>query len=91
MRFQDVHVGLTRTRRHVALLKIQGKEFELTPIPLRSVRPFVIDEIDLSEAAEEHGFDLNDKIEISKFLKNRVRHSFSRLCHRSPALTHIRR
>ena len=55
------------------------------------MRPFVIDEIDLSEAAEEHGFDLNDKIEISKFLKNRVRHSFSRLCHRSPALTHIHR
>ncbi|TBU23353.1 DNA repair exonuclease [Dichomitus squalens] len=58
--------------KHVALLKIQGKEFELTPIPLRSVRPFVIDEVDLSEAAEELGFDLTDKIEISKYLKNRV-------------------
>ncbi|KAM5539737.1 hypothetical protein V8D89_006550 [Ganoderma adspersum] len=58
--------------KHVALLKIQGKEFELTPLPLRSVRPFVIDDVDLSEAAEENGFDLNDKIEIGKFLKNRV-------------------
>lgn len=60
--------------RHVALLKIQGKEFELTPLPLRSVRPFVIDEVNLSEVAEENGFDLSDKIEIGKFLKNRVCH-----------------
>ncbi|KAI0705613.1 Metallo-dependent phosphatase-like protein [Earliella scabrosa] len=58
--------------KHVALLKIQGKEFELTPIPLRSVRPFVIDEVDLSAAAEEEGFELNDKIEVAKFLKNKV-------------------
>ncbi|KAI1790082.1 DNA repair exonuclease [Ganoderma leucocontextum] len=50
---------------------IEKHEFELTPVPLRSVRPFVIDEVDLSEAAEENGFDLNDKIEIGKFLKNR--------------------
>ena len=41
---------------------------------MRSVRPFVIDDVDLSEAAEENGFDLNDKIEIGKFLKNRVCH-----------------
>ncbi|KAI9070370.1 DNA repair exonuclease [Trametes sanguinea] len=58
--------------KHVGLLKIQGKQFELTPIPLRSVRPFVIDEVVLSEAAEEEGFDLNDKIEIAKFLKSKV-------------------
>ena len=57
------------------------------------MRPFVIDEIDLSEAAEEHGFDLNDKIEISKFLKNRVRPSLSHFLPLPPppALTHIRR
>ncbi|KAI0330035.1 DNA repair exonuclease [Cubamyces sp. BRFM 1775] len=58
--------------KHVALLKIQGKEFELTPIPLRSVRPFVIDDVVLSEAAEEEGFDINDKIEVAKFLKQKV-------------------
>ena len=59
--------------RHVALLKIQGKEFELTPIPLRSVRPFVIDDVDLSEGAEEEGFDLSDKLAVNKFLKKKVR------------------
>ncbi|KAI0634000.1 Metallo-dependent phosphatase-like protein [Trametes polyzona] len=58
--------------KHVALLKIQGKRFELLPIPLRSVRPFVIDDVVLSEAAEEEGFDLNEKMEVSKFLKAKV-------------------
>ena len=59
--------------RHVALVKIQGKEFELTPIPLRTVRPFVMDEVVLTEAAEEEGFDINDQMEVTKFLKVRVR------------------
>ena len=66
-------VCLTIDNRHVALLKIQGKEFELTPIPLRSVRPFVIDDVDLREAAEEEGFDLSDKLAVNKFLKKKVR------------------
>ena len=54
-------------------MKIQGKEFELTPIPLRTVRPFVMDEVVLTEAAEEEGFDTNDQMEVTKFLKARVR------------------
>ncbi|THH12098.1 hypothetical protein EW146_g7826 [Bondarzewia mesenterica] len=58
--------------KHVALLKIQGKEFELTPIPLRTVRPFVMDEVVLTEAAEEEGFDITDQMEVTKFLKARV-------------------
>lgn len=58
--------------RHVALLEIQGKEFQLTPIPLRTVRPFVIEEIHLFSASEEEGFDISDHIEIAKFLKSRV-------------------
>ncbi|OBZ66455.1 Double-strand break repair protein MRE11 [Grifola frondosa] len=58
--------------KHVALLKIQGKEFELTPIPLRTVRPFVLDDVVLSEAAEDEGLDLNDRMEISKYLKAKV-------------------
>ncbi|KDQ54195.1 hypothetical protein JAAARDRAFT_196931 [Jaapia argillacea MUCL 33604] len=58
--------------KHVALLQIQGKEFQLTPIPLQSVRPFVLDEVVLSEVAEEEGFDLTDQMEIAKFLKARV-------------------
>ncbi|KAH9974096.1 Metallo-dependent phosphatase-like protein [Lactifluus volemus] len=58
--------------KHVALLKIQGKEFELTPIPLRTVRPFVMDEVLLTEVAEEEGFDVTDQMEVTKYLKLRV-------------------
>ncbi|KAJ7481458.1 Metallo-dependent phosphatase-like protein [Mycena latifolia] len=58
--------------KHVALLQIQGKEFEMTPIPLRTVRPFVIESVVLSEIAEEEGLNLSDQMEITKFLKARV-------------------
>ena len=58
--------------RHVALVEIQGKEFQLKPLPLRTVRPFVLEDVTLSEAFEEEGFDINDQIAVSKFLKSRV-------------------
>ena len=61
-----------RCSRHVALLKIQGKEFQLQPIPLRTVRPFVMDEIVLTEIAEEIGFDVTDQMAVTKYLKGRV-------------------
>ncbi|KAJ8495019.1 hypothetical protein ONZ45_g13039 [Pleurotus djamor] len=60
------------TEKHVALLQIQGKDFQLTPIPLRTVRPFVIDELVLLDDAEEEGFDVDDQIAISKYLKQKV-------------------
>lgn len=60
------------TIRHVALLQIQGKEFQLTPLPLRTVRPFIIEEIVLNEVADEVGLDLNDQMSITKFLKGKV-------------------
>ncbi|TFK75611.1 DNA repair exonuclease [Pluteus cervinus] len=58
--------------KHVALLEIQGKEFQLTPLPLRTVRPFVIESIVLSEVAEEEGVDISDQAKISKYLKAKV-------------------
>lgn len=44
----------------------------MEPIPLRTVRPFVIDEVFLIEAAEDEGFDVTDQIEVGKFLKKKV-------------------
>ncbi|KAF9260760.1 DNA repair exonuclease [Marasmius fiardii PR-910] len=58
--------------KHVALVTICGKEFSLSPIPLRTVRPFVIEEVILSELADDEGFDLSDQIAISKSLKSKV-------------------
>jgi double-strand break repair protein MRE11 len=47
----------------------------MTSIPLRTVRPFVMDEIVLTDVAEEEGFDVTDQIEITKYLKLRVSHT----------------
>ncbi|KAF8639209.1 hypothetical protein AX17_001694 [Amanita inopinata Kibby_2008] len=58
--------------KHVALLQIQGKEFQLTPIPLRTTRPFVIGEVVLVDAAEKEGLDITDPMEITKYLKTKV-------------------
>ncbi|KAF8065074.1 Metallo-dependent phosphatase-like protein [Lyophyllum atratum] len=66
------HRKTVMLRRHVALLQIQGKEFEMTPLPLRTVRPFVIEAITLTEVAEEEGLDISDQMEISKYLKAKV-------------------
>lgn len=44
----------------------------MEPLPLRTVRPFVIDDVVLIEAAEDDGFDVNDPIAVSKFLKGKV-------------------
>ncbi|KAK4701630.1 double-strand break repair protein MRE11, partial [Phenoliferia sp. Uapishka_3] len=58
--------------KHVSLLKIQGKEFEMTPIRLRSVRPFVWEEISLIEASEGDDIDLSTKVKVNQFLKKKV-------------------
>ncbi|KIK68306.1 hypothetical protein GYMLUDRAFT_237379 [Collybiopsis luxurians FD-317 M1] len=58
--------------KNVGLLSICDKEYMLELLPLRTVRPFVTEEVVLSEVAEEEGFDLSDQIQISKFLKGKV-------------------
>lgn len=49
----------------------------MEPIPLRTVRPFVIDDVVLIEAAEEENFDVTDQIAVSKYLKGKVRSLYS--------------
>lgn len=58
--------------RHCALLEIQDKAFEITPIPLRTVRPFKMDTVYLTAIAEEEDINLNDRLSINSFLKRRV-------------------
>ena len=47
----------------------------MTSIPLRTVRPFVIEGIRLTEVAEEEGFDVTNQMEVTKYLKLRVSHT----------------
>lgn len=63
---------LTILYRHCALLEIQDKNFEITPIVLRTVRPFKLAVVTLTDVAEEEGLDLTDRIEINKYLKDRI-------------------
>ncbi|KAL1717578.1 Metallo-dependent phosphatase-like protein [Schizophyllum commune] len=58
--------------KHVAIVSIQGKEFKFDPIRLRTVRPFVTEEVVLSEIADEEDLDLTDQSQIHKYLKSRV-------------------
>jgi len=51
---------------------VHGKEYSLKPLPLRTARPFVLEEVVLSEVAEEEGFELEDQMEIAKYLRSRV-------------------
>jgi hypothetical protein len=65
-------IALMRDGRHVSLLKIQGKEFEMEPLRLRSVRPFFWEDISLLEVSEREGVVLDSKIKVTKYLKGRV-------------------
>lgn len=67
-----VYKPLNGSTRHVALLKIEGKEFQMEPLPLRTVRPFVIEQVVLNEVADEEGLNISDQMEISKYLKAKV-------------------
>lgn len=50
----------------------------MEPIPLRTVRPFVIDDVVLAEAAEEENFDVTDQIAVGKYLRTKVGISLSK-------------
>ncbi|PPQ74350.1 hypothetical protein CVT24_000661 [Panaeolus cyanescens] len=58
--------------KHVALLQIQGKKFHMQPLPLRTVRPFVIESISLLDEAESSDLDITSQIEITQFLKRKA-------------------
>lgn len=61
--------------RHVGLLSIQGSQFQIAEIPLKTVRPFIFDEITLAQLAEneENKINLEDRDSITAFLRKMVR------------------
>jgi double-strand break repair protein MRE11 len=63
----------TDAHRHVALVTIQERDYNLVAIPLRSVRPFIIDEVNLNEEQEVNDVELGTRVAVTKFLKGKVR------------------
>ncbi|XP_072942023.1 double-strand break repair protein MRE11 [Epargyreus clarus] len=62
--------------KHCALLQVHKSEFILTPIPLKTVRPFIFKTIVLSEEnlGEE---DVNENEKVQTFLKAKVNEAIS--------------
>lgn len=46
---QVVYLEVLLFHRHVGLLYINGTDFRIEPIPLQTVRPFVMDTVSLSK------------------------------------------
>lgn len=60
--------------RHVGILSVQGSQFQIAEIPLKTVRPFEMDEVVLTEVAEveRNKVNLEDKDTITAFLRKEV-------------------
>ena len=54
--------------RHVGILYIKDTEFRIDPIPLKTVRPFVMDTVVLSKT----GIDIGDSAEVLSYLAEKV-------------------
>eukprot|EP00002_Diphylleia_rotans_P028490 TRINITY_DN5755_c0_g1_i10.p1 TRINITY_DN5755_c0_g1~~TRINITY_DN5755_c0_g1_i10.p1 ORF type:complete len:626 (+),score=125.13 TRINITY_DN5755_c0_g1_i10:80-1957(+) len=57
-------------KKHIGLLKIRGLQFHLKAIPLETVRPFLLDEVKLSEVTDH---DLTNPERLARYLETRVR------------------
>ena len=62
--------------KHVAIVSVTGTEYDVRPIRLKTVRPFIVKEIALRDYEEAENIamseDENNRAQISKFLSNIV-------------------
>jgi double-strand break repair protein MRE11 len=58
------------------LLSIQGSQFQIAEIPLKTVRPFEMDELILADDAADttNGIDLADRDSITAYLRMKASH-----------------
>ena len=67
---QDVLTSLSY--RQVAIIHVEERDFMMEPITLKTVRPFVMDDIDLDEAIERASVKIEEKQAVIKVLKKKV-------------------
>ncbi|EGG01081.1 uncharacterized protein MELLADRAFT_39329, partial [Melampsora larici-populina 98AG31] len=58
--------------KKVGILEIQGRDFAINAVPLKSVRPFVFHDIILSDEEEENNLKLDTKTKVIKYLTKLV-------------------
>lgn len=56
--------------KHVGILEIKDENWRITPIPLTTVRPFIMKDVVL--ATEEGNFDIKDEKAVTDFLAEKV-------------------
>ncbi|KAH9818060.1 double-strand break repair protein MRE11 [Melampsora americana] len=59
-------------QKKVGVLEIQGHDFAINPITLKTVRPFVFHDIILSDEEEENNLTLDTKTKVIKYLTKLV-------------------
>ncbi|XP_068150460.1 double-strand break repair protein MRE11 isoform X2 [Drosophila tropicalis] len=66
-------------KKHVGLLEIYKNKFQLKPLPLKTVRPFIFESINLSDMAAELGLDEGDaKSKVEKFARMKIEEMIER-------------
>lgn len=70
----SLSIGESR-RKHVGILKIHGRSFELKKLALKTVRPFLMDEVSL----DDEGLSPHDERGIKNFLEEKVGHASRRV------------
>ena len=61
------------TQKCAAIVQVCGKDFKVEPIPLETVRPFVMKDINLTSEAATARIDPTDRISVTKLLRQHVR------------------
>ncbi|XP_002069265.2 double-strand break repair protein MRE11 [Drosophila willistoni] len=66
-------------KKHVGLLEIYKNKFQLKPLPLKTVRPFIFESINLNDMATELGLDEGDaKTKVKKFAREKIEEMIER-------------
>ena len=56
-------------KKHVGILEIRNEQWRMRPIPLETVRPFIMEDCSLKEA---EGYDITNEEEVIEFLSAKV-------------------
>lgn len=62
----------------MAIIHVEERDFQVEPITLQTVRPFVIDDIDLDDAIEEAQVGIDEKQAVIRVLKAKIKSLIAR-------------